>query len=94
MRRKRYAVFRRPSPERVNGFSDGVFAVLMRGGEWADAALVSSIECVGLAKSCPGGEFPVGAKFEVKWPLQGPASTVYDVGVDDIRLLQRRRKRK
>ena len=87
-------MFRRPSPERVNGFSNGVFAVLMRGGEWADAALVSSIECVGLAKSCPGGEFLIGAKFEVKWPRQGPASTVYDVGVDDIRLLQRRRKRK
>jgi hypothetical protein len=43
---------------------------------------------------CPGGEFPVGAKFESAMPLQRPASKVYDVGVDDIRLLQRRRKRK
>lgn len=34
----------------------------MRRGEWADAAPVSGIECVGLVKSCPGGEFPVGAK--------------------------------
>ena len=34
----------------------------MRRGEWAEAAQVSGIECVGLVKSCPGGEFPVGAK--------------------------------
>lgn len=34
----------------------------MRRGEWAEAADVSGIECVGLVKSCPGGEFPVGAK--------------------------------
>ena len=34
----------------------------MRRGEWAEAAEVSGIECVGLVKSCPGGEFPVGVK--------------------------------
>lgn len=34
----------------------------MRRGEWAEAAKVSGIECVGLVKSCPGGEFPLGAK--------------------------------
>ena len=34
----------------------------MRRGEWAEAAPVSGIECVGSVKSCPGGEFPVGAK--------------------------------
>jgi NADPH:quinone reductase-like Zn-dependent oxidoreductase len=34
----------------------------MRRGEWAEAAPVSGIECVGLVKSCPGGEFPAGAK--------------------------------
>jgi NADPH2:quinone reductase len=34
----------------------------MRRGEWAEIADVSGIECVGLVKSCPGGEFPVGAK--------------------------------
>ncbi|WP_203974547.1 zinc-binding alcohol dehydrogenase family protein [Planotetraspora silvatica] len=34
----------------------------MRRGEWAEAAKVSGIECVGLVKACPGGEFPVGAK--------------------------------
>jgi NADPH:quinone reductase-like Zn-dependent oxidoreductase len=34
----------------------------MRRGEWAEAAPVSGIECVGVVKSCPGGEFPIGAK--------------------------------
>jgi NADPH:quinone reductase len=34
----------------------------MRRGEWAEAAHVSGIECVGLVNSCPGGEFPIGAK--------------------------------
>jgi NADPH2:quinone reductase len=36
----------------------------MRKGEWAEAATVSGIECVGLVKSCPGGELAVGAKVE------------------------------
>src|ERR1700755_2777637 len=34
----------------------------MRRGEWAESAEVSGIECVGVVDSCPGGEFPVGAK--------------------------------
>ena len=34
----------------------------MRRGDWAEIADVSGIECVGIVKSCPGGEFPVGAK--------------------------------
>src|SRR5215831_9534375 len=34
----------------------------MRKGEWAEIADVSGIECVGIVKSCPGREFPVGAK--------------------------------
>src|SRR5580658_4570330 len=34
----------------------------MRRGEWAESAPVSGIECVGLVKSCPGGEFQVGTK--------------------------------
>jgi NADPH2:quinone reductase len=34
----------------------------MRRGEWAEAAPIIGIECVGIVKSCPGGEFPVGAK--------------------------------
>jgi NADPH:quinone reductase len=34
----------------------------MRKGEWAEIADVSGIECVGVVKSCPGGELAVGAK--------------------------------
>lgn len=34
----------------------------MRQGNWAEIADVSGIECVGIVRSCPGGEFPVGAK--------------------------------
>jgi NADPH:quinone reductase-like Zn-dependent oxidoreductase len=34
----------------------------MRRGEWAEAAEVSGIECVGIVDSCPGGEVPMGAK--------------------------------
>jgi NADPH:quinone reductase len=34
----------------------------MRRGEWAEAAEVSGIECVGIVDACPGGEFPIGAK--------------------------------
>jgi NADPH:quinone reductase len=34
----------------------------MRRGEWAEAAEVSGIECVGEVHACPGGEFEPGAK--------------------------------
>jgi NADPH:quinone reductase-like Zn-dependent oxidoreductase len=34
----------------------------MRKGEWAEAAKVSGIECVGLIKACPGGEFTLGQR--------------------------------
>src|SRR5262245_64879518 len=34
----------------------------MREGKWAEIADVSGIECVGIVKSCPGGEFAVGTK--------------------------------
>src|SRR5258707_244369 len=34
----------------------------MRNGEWAEIADVSGIECVGIVKSCPGGEFTPGTK--------------------------------
>ncbi len=34
----------------------------MRKGEWAEIADVSGIECVGLIKLCPGGEFAIGTK--------------------------------
>ncbi|APR76090.1 Quinone oxidoreductase [Minicystis rosea] len=34
----------------------------MRKGEWTEIADVSGIECVGIVKSCPGGELAVGTK--------------------------------
>ena len=34
----------------------------MRKGEWAEIADISGIECVGIVKSCPGGELAVGTK--------------------------------
>src|SRR5713226_6247263 len=34
----------------------------MRKGEWPEAAKVSGIECVGLVKACPEGQFAVGKK--------------------------------
>jgi NADPH:quinone reductase-like Zn-dependent oxidoreductase len=47
---------------RVKAFGVNHAEIHMRRGEWAEAAPVSGIECVGLVKSCPGGEFPIGAK--------------------------------
>ena len=46
----------------VKGFGINHAEMHMRRGEWAEAAQVSGIECVGIVDSCPGGEFPVGAK--------------------------------
>src|ERR1700741_147337 len=46
----------------VKGFGINHAEIHMRRGEWAEAAEVSGIECVGIVASCPGGEFPVGAK--------------------------------
>ena len=46
----------------VRGFGINHAEMHMRRGEWAEAAEVSGIECVGIVDSCPGGEFPVGAK--------------------------------
>jgi len=34
----------------------------MRRGEWAESMPISGIECVGIVKNCPGGEFPIGSK--------------------------------
>src|SRR5262245_41524922 len=45
----------------------------MRKGEWAEIADVSGIECVGIVKSCPEGEFPVGAKVAAL--MVGPTRT-------------------
>lgn len=47
---------------RVKGFGINHAEMHMRRGEWAEAAEVSGIECVGIVEACPGGEFPVGAK--------------------------------
>lgn len=46
----------------IKGFGINHAEMHMRRGEWAEAAPVSGIECVGVVDSCPGGEFPVGAK--------------------------------
>src|SRR5215467_13813316 len=46
----------------IKSFGINHAEIHMRRGEWAEAAPVSGIECVGLVKSCPGGEFPLGAK--------------------------------
>src|SRR5713101_5705616 len=43
----------------VKAFGLNHAEIHMRRGEWAEAAKVIGIECVGLVKSCPGGEFPV-----------------------------------
>ena len=47
---------------KVHGFGLNHAEMHMRRGEWAEAAEVSGIECVGIVDSCPGAEFPVGAK--------------------------------
>jgi NADPH:quinone reductase len=46
----------------VKGFGINHAEMHMRRGEWAEAAEVSGIECVGVVDSCPSGEFPVGSK--------------------------------
>ena len=46
----------------VRAFGLNHAEVHMRRGEWAEAAEVSGIECVGIVDSCPGKEFPIGAK--------------------------------
>ena len=52
----------RPCVIEVKAFGLNHAELHMRKGEWAEIADVSGIECVGIVKSCPGGEFPVGAK--------------------------------
>jgi NADPH2:quinone reductase len=46
----------------IKAFGINHAEIHMRRGEWAEAAPVSGIECVGIVKSCPGSEFPIGAK--------------------------------
>src|SRR5215475_163631 len=47
---------------RIKAFGLNHAEMHMRRGEWAEAAKVIGIECVGLVHACPGGEFPIGAK--------------------------------
>ena len=54
----------------VKGFGLNHAELHMRKGEWAEIADVSGIECVGIVKSCPGGEFPVGAKVAALPPRE------------------------
>src|SRR5277367_6597933 len=49
----------------------------MRKGEWAEAATVSGTECVGLVKSCPGGEFAVGTKVAAFMGVDRAAVGIY-----------------
>src|SRR5262245_8158397 len=57
-----------PEPKRgsaviqVKAFGINHAETHMRKGEWAEAAPVSGIECVGVIKECPGGEFAAGTK--------------------------------
>jgi NADPH:quinone reductase len=46
----------------VKAFGINYAEMHMRRGEWAEAAEVIGIECVGIVKSCPGGEFKEGTK--------------------------------
>jgi NADPH2:quinone reductase len=58
----------KPTPEvglvviQVKAFGINHAEMHMRRGEWAESVPISGIECVGIVDSCPGGEFPVGAK--------------------------------
>jgi NADPH:quinone reductase-like Zn-dependent oxidoreductase len=61
----------RPDPEpepgqviiEVKAFGINHAEMYMRKGEWEEAAEISGIECVGLVKSCPGGQFSIGANL-------------------------------
>jgi NADPH:quinone reductase len=58
----------KPEPEdgsvviKIKAFGINHAEMHMRRGEWAEAAPVSGIECVGIVDSCPGGECAVGTK--------------------------------
>jgi NADPH2:quinone reductase len=63
-----YADIPKPLPKvgevvvKIHAFGLNHAEMHMRRGEWAEAAEVSGIECVGTVDACPGGEFPLGAK--------------------------------
>ena len=65
----------------------------MRRGEWAEAAKVIGIECVGLVKSCPGGEFPIGAKVAALMgglgrTINGSYAEYTRVGASNVALIE------
>ena len=60
----------------VKAFGINHAEIHMRRGEWAEAAPVGDIECVGIVKSCPGGEFPIGAKVAAL--MDGLGRTIND----------------
>src|ERR1700753_2027274 len=68
----------------VRGFGINHAELHMRRGEWAEAAEVSGIECVGIVDSCPGGEFPVGAKVAVL--MGGVGRTINGRQTDNTRV--------
>ena len=47
----------------VKAFGLNHAEIHMRRGEWAEAAKVIGIECVGLVKVCPGGESTSGPRW-------------------------------
>jgi NADPH2:quinone reductase len=46
----------------VKAFGLNHAELYMRSGNWPEAAPISGIECVGLVRACPGGEFRAGQK--------------------------------
>jgi len=46
----------------VKAFGINHAETYMRKGDWGDVVKISGIECVGLVKACPGGEFAAGQK--------------------------------
>ena len=58
---------------RIKAFGINHAETHMRKGEWAEAAEVSGIECVGLVHSCPSGEFAVGSKVAALMGGMGPS---------------------
>jgi NADPH:quinone reductase-like Zn-dependent oxidoreductase len=56
----------------------------MRKGEWAEIADVSGIEGVGIVKSCPGGEFPLGLTFFGSFVFGTPGFPLSDVPLSQI----------
>jgi NADPH:quinone reductase-like Zn-dependent oxidoreductase len=90
-----------PEPEPVAGhvvieikaFGINHAEMHMRRGEWAEAAPVSGIECVGVVKSCPGGEFCVGAKVAALMggmgrTINGSYAEYTGVPVDNVALIE------